>query len=250
MIYFNPQNDTYTTSLTEQIPGLQIGFTTKKVGDCRQIAVVQNYFKENNLSNNKLVLLEQMHSANVAFTDNKSISNIEHIKESDGVITQDKNLILVVRTADCLPVIFFSLRTQWMGIAHIGWRGTLKNLMGKMIEMLQSVNVEKDELYIIIGPAINQCCYEIDIDMYGEFMSVMERFNAVAFKPHGEKYRLNLTRLNYELALESGINKSQIDYFPFCTYCNSNHFFSYRREYKKNPHLFGEMMGYVTMQSL
>lgn len=250
MIYFNSQNSTYLSSFTELNPGLQIGFTTKEIGDCRQIDVVQNYFKENNMSNSKLVLLEQIHSTNVAFADNESVSNIQHIKESDAVLTQNKNLILVVRTADCLPVIYYSSKTHWIGAAHIGWRGTLKNLMGKIIDTLYNIGVGKDELFIIIGPAINQCCYEIDIDMYAEFMTIMERFNEIAFKPHGEKFRMNLTRLNYELARESGISRNQIDYFPFCTYCNSDHFFSYRREYKKNPQLFGEMMGFVTLQSI
>ncbi|PIY71783.1 peptidoglycan editing factor PgeF [Candidatus Roizmanbacteria bacterium CG_4_10_14_0_8_um_filter_33_9] len=248
MIYLNTQKDTYVTSLSNLRSSLSIGFTTKKVGDCRKISVIQDYFKYYNLHNNKLVLLEQIHSANITNTNQHNNSKIEQLEESDGVISLEKNVILVVRVADCLPVIYFSLKTGCIGAAHIGWRGTLKNLMGKMIENIKNIGSESNDIYIIIGPAINQCCYEIDVDAYGEFMSVMERYSKVAFKPHGQKFRLNLERLNYELALESGIDKTHIDYFPFCTSCNSDHFFSYRRDYKKNSELFGEMMGYITVQ--
>lgn len=248
MIYFNQQSDTYSSSLSNKIQGLQIGFTTKQIGDCRHISIIQDYFKANDLSNNKIVLLEQIHSANISFTNSRIVSRVEQISECDGVLSSEDKIILVVRTADCLPVIFFSLPKGYIGAAHIGWRGTLKNLIGKMIRKMNDAGIKNHDIYIVVGPAINQCCYEVDIDTYSEFMSTMERFKNVAFKPHGEKYRLNLTRLNYELALESGIDRNHIDHFPFCTSCNSDVFFSFRRDYKKNPLQFGEMMGFVSIQ--
>ena len=249
MFFFNNQNESYSSSFSNLFSGLQFGFTTRKTGDCRKISIIQDYFKLNNISGNKVVLLEQIHSANVYFTNQQiATNNIEQIEECDGVISLEKKVNLVVRTADCLPVVFFSTRMNCIGIAHIGWRGTLKMLMSKMISGMKEVGAKNKDIYIIIGPAINQCCYEVDIDTYSEFMSIMERFNKVAFKTHGEKFRLNLTRLNYELALESGIDKTHIDHFPFCTSCNSDYFFSFRRDYKTSPHLFGEMMGYVTIK--
>jgi len=221
------------------------GFTTSNAGDMRKIQIVKDFLIERELSARKTVLLEQIHSVNVAIPDYLHLGDVEIMEESDGVVTNEEGALLVVRVADCVPVLFHDPVARVIGASHNGWRGSEKNLIKHMIQKMESLGAHTSNIRIVLGPAIGECCYIVDMDRYILFMENMERFEKLIFRPHGGGFRLNLTRLNYELALENGIQKSHIDFFPFCTSCDSKRFYSYRRQYKKHPEKFGEMMGYI-----
>ena len=221
------------------------GFTTCEAGDMRKIQIVKDFFLEREIAARKIVILEQIHSVNVAVPDYLHLGDVEIMEESDGVVTNETGALLVVRVADCVPILFYDPMAGVIGASHNGWRGSEKNIMKYMLQKMETLGAHSANIRIALGPAIGACCYTVDTDRYVLFMEEMERFEKVVFRPHGGGFHLNLTRLNYELALENGIQKNHIDFFPFCTSCNYKRFYSYRRQYKKNPDKFGEMMGYI-----
>lgn len=223
------------------------GFTTCEAGDCRKLQVVQDFLKEREIEYRKLVILEQIHSVNVRQTDAHHLGLVEQIEESDGVVCTEKNVILTVRTADCVPVLYYDPQAHVIGASHQGWRGSAKNMIKHMVDAMVERGAHRADIRMAIGPAIGMCCYTVDTDRYVLFMEEMERHEKHIFKPHGEGFHLNLLRLNYELAIENGIGANHIDYFPFCTSCDASRFFSYRR-HKKTGEAFGEMMGYIMMK--
>jgi len=223
------------------------GFTQKAAGDMRKIQSIKTFFSESDISPRKIVLLEQIHSVNISLPDKLHLGEVEILEESDGVVTDDPGAALVVRVADCVPVLYFDPVHNIIGASHNGWRGSEKNMIAQMIGKMEALGAEATHIRIAFGPAIGECCYTVDLDRYIFFMERLERFEKNIFKPHGQAYRLNLTRLNYELALECGIHKKNIDFFPFCTSCDSTRFFSFRRQIKKEPQHFGEMMGYIML---
>ncbi len=221
------------------------GFSTLDAGDMRKIQVVDEFIRQRELTPRKVVLLEQIHSTNVSVPDLLHLGDVEILEESDGVVTNEKGALIAVRVADCVPILFHDPIASVIGASHNGWRGSVKNLMKNMIKKMELLGAHAANIRIAFGPAIGECCYTVDIDRYVLFMEEVERFEKLIFRPHGGGFHLNLTRLNYELALENGIQKSHMDFFPFCTSCDSKRFYSYRRQYKKHPEKFGEMMGYV-----
>lgn len=223
------------------------GFTTSEAGDMRKIQTIKDFFQTSDITPPKIVILEQIHSINVAVPDPLHLGDVEILEEADGMVTKEKGALLAVRVADCVPILFFDPVAGVIGASHNGWRGTVKNMMKTMITKMETLGSHAVNIRIALGPAIGECCYTVDMDRYVLFMEEMERFEKLIFRPHGGGYHLNLTRLNYELALENGIQKSHIEVFPFCTSCDSKRFFSYRRQYKKHPEQFGEMMGYIMM---
>lgn len=247
MLIHQEELNTITSTLTTRHSFITAGFTTREAGDCRQIEVIKRHLKANYITPRKIVLLEQIHSSNVSKPDPTHLGDIELLEDSDGVLTKEPGACLVIRVADCVPILYFDPVRRVIGASHNGWRGTEKNLVGEMIQIMQQNGSKNEDIHVIIGPAINACCYDIDLDRYAQFMETMERFNKVAFRPHGEGFHMNLVRLNYELALETGIYKRNIDYFPFCTSCDAKRFYSFRRQYKTHPHEFGEMMGYIML---
>jgi len=223
------------------------GFTTIDAGDMRKIQVMSNFFRERDINPRKVVILEQIHSINVSVPDPLHLGDVEILEEADGVVTNEKGALLAVRVADCVPVLYHDPVANIIGAAHIGWRGSEKNMMKLMIKKMVSLGAHTADIRVVLGPAIGDCCYTVDTDRYVLFMENMERFEKLIFRPHGGGFHLNLLRLNYELVVENGIQKNHIDTFPFCTSCDAERFFSYRRQYKKHPEEFGEMMGYVMM---
>ncbi|MFZ2025798.1 MAG: peptidoglycan editing factor PgeF [Microgenomates group bacterium] len=223
------------------------GFTTQDAGDMRKIQIINDFFDERDIVPRKVVVLEQIHSINVVVPDPYHLGDVEVQEEADGVVTTEKNTMLIVKVADCVPVLMYDPVAGVIGASHNGWRGSVKNMMKSMITKMETLGAHVLNIRVALGPSIGECCYTVDIDRYVLFMEEMERFEKLIFRPHGGGYHLNLTRLNYELALESGIQKSHIDAFPFCTSCDSKRFYSYRRQYKKHPEAFGEMMGYIMM---
>lgn len=239
--YYHEQNVVSSSILSSIVSG----FTTRGAGDMRKIQMIKDFFQENEISPRKIVKLEQIHSINIAVPDNLHLGDVEILEESDGVVTQESGAALAVRVADCVPVLLYDPIKKVIGASHQGWRGSVKNMMKNMITKMGEFGSHPLDIRLSIGPTIGMCCYTVDMDRYVLFMEEMERFEKLIFKPHGGGFHLNLARLNYELALEAGIQRRNIDFFPFCTSCDEKRFYSYRRQYKKHPEQFGEMMGYV-----
>ncbi|KKP87307.1 MAG: hypothetical protein UR89_C0002G0007 [Candidatus Roizmanbacteria bacterium GW2011_GWA2_35_8] len=219
------------------------GFSTRDLKDGRKIENVLNFFQLNGVSFKKLVFLEQIHSTNISIYNSKTSDNVEKIVETDGIITREKNIILTVRTGDCCPLVFADKSKGVIGVSHQGWRGSVKRMAQKMVAKMVEHGANTKSIKVAIGPTVGECCYDIDEDRYYEFLEEFDGYSKEIFHRRNGKIHLNLTKLNYLLLLESGVLKQNIDYFPFCTKCDKDRFFSFRRDNKKAG--FGEMFSFI-----
>ncbi len=78
--------------------------------------------------------------------------------KADAIITSEKRILLVVKTADCLPVLVSD--KEKIGVVHIGWKGLQNGLFHKTIS-----NFNFSKLKISIGPFAQKCCYEVKEDL-------------------------------------------------------------------------------------
>ena len=189
----------------------------------------------------KIVELEQIHSTNIEVVSD-SKNEVVNLSDADGTITKLSSLALIVKNADCVPIIYVDKSTGSIGISHNGWRGSLKKLGPKMVQKMVSLGSEIANLICAIGPAIGFCCYEVDEGFYFEFMEEFERYAKQIFQFRKGKWHVNLSMLNYLLLLENGVKKENIDFFPFCTKCDRKHFFSRRRANHDN---FERMFNFI-----
>lgn len=108
----------------------------------------------------------QVHGDKIYYAD--SAHPLGDEPDADGFYTDKKGLLLTVRTADCVPVIFYADDGSIVGAAHAGWRGAkaniLANLYGEMSKKTSNISA-------IIGPSIHQKSYEVDFDFYNNFIS-------------------------------------------------------------------------------
>jgi len=218
------------------------GFGTKALGDGRKINVILDFFQKNKFKFRKIVLLEQIHSTNIVFFNSSTNLALEKIVDTDGVITKEKNVILVVRNADCLPLVFVEKNVGLIGISHQGWRGSIKKMAQKMIDKMIEFGAKKEKIIVAFGPAIGFCCYNIDEDRYYQFKEEFDGYSDKIFSYREGKIFLNLNLLNYLQLVEKGVEKKNIDFFPFCTRCDKKRFFSFRRDRQIE---YGEMFNFI-----
>jgi len=243
MLYYNDLLQIFFSDTLA--PGVVCGFASKAAGNGTNIDQTLNFFNKQKINFTHAVFLNQIHSANVQVI-HEPLERISVFSETDGAITNLLNTVLIVRTADCLPIAYADPESGFVGISHNGWRGTIKRISLKIIDLLKNRGVQIKNLKVIIGPGINQCCYEISEDRYYAFLEEFNGYAKKIFYLYKRKIHLNLLKLNYLLLLEAGLIPSQIDYFPFCTACDEERFFSFRRQ---SPASKGEMFNYIFRKS-
>ena len=157
----------------------------------------------------ELASMEQSHS-DVYLEVNKP-----GIYKADALITKEKNLTLVVKTADCMPVLITD--DEKIGVIHIGWKGLENNIFYKTITKF---NLSK--LKVSIGPHAQKCCYEIKKDLE-------TKFKKHCFRDKNKIY-LSLSNEIKKFCEENNIDYEIID---ICT-IEDFKYNSYRRDRTKN----------------
>lgn len=241
IIYNFEQRIFYSTKIND---GTYLsGFSTKSLGDARQIDNVSRFFSENAIAFKNLVVLSQIHSTNISIYQEANPTNsINKLIDTDGVITKKSGVVLVIRNADCVPLLFTDKSTGTIGLSHQGWRGSLKEMAPKMVNTFLSLGSKVENLTCSIGPAIGACCYDVDDDRYYSFLELFDGYSDKIFFNKKGRWHLNLALLNYLQLVKAGVKKENIDFFPFCTKCDSKRFFSRRRSGSAN---FAEMFNFV-----
>ncbi|HET7616254.1 MAG TPA: polyphenol oxidase family protein, partial [Bacillales bacterium] len=123
------------------------------------------------------ICAEQIHGSAIRKVDegeagNGSLDMNSAIPGTDGLYTNAKGILLALAYADCVPLYFFAPRSGFVGIAHAGWRGTVQNIGGFMVERwVRNQSIPIEDIHVAIGPSIGPCCYEVDyrvIEAVGE----------------------------------------------------------------------------------
>ncbi len=149
--------------------------------------------------------------------------------EADALMTDTPHRLLVVSTADCVPVLIHDPITGAVAAIHSGWRGTLLNIAGKVVrEMALQYGTDPQSLYVAIGPSAGACCYEVGEEVWEAF----EKRYPETRRLRGTTTHLNLTDWNRRHLVEAGVPHHRIFTSGFCTLCRPDLFYSYRRDCK------------------
>ncbi len=198
----------------------------------------------------RLIFSDQVHDTRIRVIENeedagKGMIKVSDIKETDGLVTNLANIPIMTFYADCVPLYFFDKEKNVIGLAHSGWKGTVKNIAGKMIEtMMDKYNSDVKDIICAIGPSICQKCYEVDDVVINE---IKDRYSSneyammVEEKPDG-KYQLNLQLACRINLLNAGVLPSNIAMPDLCTCCNKNILYSHRASKGMRGNLAAVMM--------
>lgn len=155
----------------------------------------------------------------------------EAIAETDGLFTDEPEILLTSFYADCVPLYFFDPHNRLVGLAHAGWRGTVMNIAGKMVREWEELGSRPEEIRAAIGPSIGPCCYEVDEKVATPVRRLLPRdWREVLFPLDNGHYRVNLQKTNEILLQQAGILSNHIEITEYCTGCRTDLFFSHRKE--------------------
>lgn len=180
-------------------------FTTRGVG--------RNIFEQNVISP------KQTHSDNIEIVDNR----LEY-PDTDGLIITQKNTPIALRFADCTPLIFYDTKHKIGAVSHAGWRGTAQKIGVKTIKKMElNFDSKPKDIIALIGPSIGLCCYEVSDDVREKLLTTVKNSTGLI-----QDKNVDLKQINARQLEEIGVSK--IDICPYCTSCNNDLFYSYRKE--------------------
>lgn len=196
------------------------------------------FFKLKKLNASRAVFPYQTHSRNIQAITAKSAGKI--VANTDGLLTNIKNLILTVTVADCFPIYFFDPQHQVIGLAHAGWRGVLKRLPQRVVKKMENTYLtDPSQLLVGIGPGIKKCHFEVKQDVFHRFA----KFPQGRLKRHGRLF-IDLPQVIKIQLLTAGVLKRHIETAADCTYCKRYKFFSFRRDKPLTPQA---MLAYIKL---
>ena len=159
--------------------------------------------------------MKQVHGAAIAIVDGPGVSIC------DGIFTSAEGLALVVKTADCMPLVFYSEKDGVIGVVHMGWRSAKEGI-------LDNIPYDLDSFKVAVGVGMRTCCYEVGIEF--------SRYDTI--KPHlvsrdGRHY-FNPVSFAKSILVSNGLKERNFFDIGICSYCSEKGFFSHRKSATPN----------------
>ena len=246
-----------TVPALERVPGLVHGFGTRSL----DLAALRRLAAR---SGCRVVQLDQVHSAEIIVvggggpglspgvefrrTRPRLISAGEYARiprkgsrrpKGDALVTDRSGLLLAVRTADCLPAFIVDPEKRVCAAVHAGWRGTRSRIMERAVDVLVSrFGCRPRSLLAAFGPCIGAACYEVGLDVRGEFAAAGLALSV--FRPSPRRsgvFLLDLAAANRRQLLGRGLAARRIFPSPSCTRCDAR-LFSFRRDRDATARLY------------
>ena len=154
--------------------------------------------------------------------------------EADGITSDEASLALVVRVADCAPVLMADPATGAVAAVHAGWRSTMQRIVTAAVTSLQDAYGSRPEdLVVAIGPSLGTCCGEMGEEVVDAFRreghgeaSISAWFD---LSP-GRRPHFDLWRANHDQLVSAGVRPDAIHLSGLCTRSHPEAFHSYRAQ--------------------
>ena len=211
--------------------GIVHGTTARSLGNMRLAENTQSLWQQLHIHPNRVLRFKQIHSDTlIACMQPIQAQQIVSapIAQADGWILAAKGWGAAIITADCVRLFIWDSHARVLGLSHCGWRGVAAQLPAKTALQIQQTCKQKD-LFAWIGPHIQSCCFEVQTDVANQF-------------PHAclqrqERIYVDLTQEITRQLTDIGLPISHIHASEHCTCCETENFFSFRRDHSQEAML-------------
>lgn len=199
------------------------GFTTRSDGDMKKSEenrkkIIRKLFG----SDRQILVMAQKHSNTVGI---------------DSLVSERKDVALAVFAADCVPLLLTD--GNLIAAVHAGWKGTLGGITTNTVKEMKSQGCRLQDIRAWIGPHIGMCHYDMPKERAEQFL-LYDDSKAVSFFEN--RWHVDIGWTNYRQLLDAGVKLEHISAPITCTACQTDTYFSFRKEKNK---LAGEIMGVI-----
>ncbi len=156
---------------------------------------------------------QQVHGNRICYADGKNGDAFifgRNFPDTDGLITDKSGIALLVKYADCTPIVLFDPKRNVVAALHSGWRSTVQRISQKAIKkMVTDFGCNVTDIVAFLGPSIDQENYQVGPEVYEVFADFKQR--DTFFEAKDNKFQLSMTEANYSLLFEAGINAEHIE---------------------------------------
>ena len=143
--------------------------------------------------------------------------------EADAIVTDIPGKFLVIQVADCQSVLICDPVQKVVANVHSGWRGSINNIIGCTLRvMVNSFGCRSRNMVAGVGPSLGPCC--------AEFVNYKKEIPEAFWKYKNDTNHFDFWSISRDQLCEEGVLLENVDLSRMCTKCDSNHFFSFRRE--------------------
>lgn len=179
------------------------------------------FFADLGIDESDAALSYQVHGCEVLKVENACREN-----GYDALITNKRNLTLIVSIADCTPILIHDPIKNVIAAIHAGWRGTVAQIVSRTIErMKQEYETRAEDCKMFVGPCIGFDHFEVGNEVADQFSGNLKHFDTFKMK-----YRVDLKTANMNQGLSAGILEKNIEVSDYCTFRDEDLFFSHRRD--------------------
>lgn len=199
--------------------GIVHGFFTRHSPELTNDAE-ERYFLDA-FSLDRAVVLHQEHGNTV-----QAVGPNDRPDTGDGILLCKPGIAGIIRTADCLSIMLTDPAFPITAIVHAGWRGTLKRITSKAVDMMAERGAAKQRIIVLMGPSIRGCCYSVGAEVKEAYLN--EGFPENIFRDKDGSVYLDLKDANAWLLAQAGV-ETILD-TGLCTFCSEDPVFaSYRK---------------------
>ena len=206
--------------------GLIGGTLSRHVGNMKEASAQMPVYQSLDINPQHILHFHQTHSDRII-----SITNAQDATRHQNAPMQDADAWLFtapnwggsILTADCVPLFLWDEKADVFALAHCGWKGVVKRLPFKTAQAMQQAGA-RGRIYGWLGPHIQDCCFEVQEDVAGQF-------SPQSVRTKNGKILVNLNIEILHQLEQTGLNPLDIKTPYYCTCCDEKNFFSWRRDH-------------------
>jgi len=187
----------------------------------------QLVFQTLGLALDQVVTACQVHGTCVAVARKASLGWV--FEATDALISQERGVALLLRFADCLPLMLYDPQRGAIGLVHAGWRGCLAGVLSCTIRAMEhTFGCAPADLLACLGPAIGPCCYRVGEEVITRVRDVFGGSDRLLLAQTDGSCHFDLPGAVRLQLLDAGVH--HIEASGICTCCRTNEFYSHRAE--------------------
>lgn len=190
---------------------------------------------------------QRLHRVKVNHGSDVWVMGKEEPVSYDGIVTNQKGVVLAAPGADCMPLLFSDPVMKAVGAAHAGWKGTLMGIaMATVNAMVREFGSKVCDISVVIGPSVGPCCFTWKRGEALDFLNIHPScvLNQDSDRPHVDIRLATRILLQRGGVLPEHIHDDTVTDRPcvtLCTSCHPESFFSHVRDGLN----FGTQIGFV-----